>query len=78
MAIREVAVIGLPCDYRGTRVRALVSMRPGASCDAAALEAYCREHLTHYKVPREFEFVASLPRTAVGKIDKKAISGAQP
>ncbi len=74
-AVREVAVIGVPDEYRGTRIRALVAVRDGHACDAATLEAFCRERLTHYKLPREFEFVAALPRTAVGKIDKKAIMG---
>jgi long-chain acyl-CoA synthetase len=74
-AVREVAVIGVPDDYRGTLVRALVALRDGIACDAKTLEAFCRERLTHYKLPREFEFVAALPRTAVGKIDKKAITG---
>jgi long-chain acyl-CoA synthetase len=74
-AIREAAVVGLPDDYRGTRVRAVVSVRDGVSCDAATLEAFCRERLTHYKLPREFSFVPALPRTAVGKIDKKAMTG---
>lgn len=74
-AIREAAVIGIPDDHRGTRIRAIVALRDGQVCDAPSLESFCREHLTHYKLPREFEFVAALPRTAVGKIDRKAIPG---
>jgi len=42
----------------------------GAPCTAAALEALCRAKLASFKVPRAFVTVPSLPRTALGKVQK--------
>lgn len=68
--IREAAVIGVPDEYRGNIVKACVVPVADAALDAAALDAYCRENLAAYKVPRRYEFLDSLPKTVVGKIDK--------
>ena len=38
-----------------------------------ALIAHCEKSLAHYKVPMVFRFVPELPKTSVGKIDKKAL-----
>lgn len=68
--VREAAVIGVPDEYRGERVCAVVALAPESVADAAHFDAYCREHLASYKVPRSYKFVESLPKTGVGKIDK--------
>jgi long-chain acyl-CoA synthetase len=72
--VQETAVIGVPDERRGSRVKAFVVPRPGASLDATTLERHCRDNLAPYKVPREFVILAALPKTAVGKIDKKQLS----
>jgi long-chain acyl-CoA synthetase len=72
-AVREAAVIGVPDSYRGEIVKAYVSLRPGAAADADALLEHCRRNLAKYKIPAALEIVADLPKTAVGKIDKKAL-----
>jgi len=64
-------VIGVPSKRMGEEVKAFVVTR--ADVDAETLKAYCREWLANYKTPSEIEFVNSLPRNAVGKIDKKEL-----
>ena len=72
-AVREVAVVGVPDAYRGETVKAYVSLRPGADVDADELIAFCRERMAAYKYPRQIEFVDELPRTASGKVLRRAL-----
>jgi long-chain acyl-CoA synthetase len=72
-AVREVAVVGVPDDYRGETVKAFVSLKPGASATADELIAYCRERMAAYKYPRQVEFVDELPKTASGKVLRREL-----
>ncbi|MFM2043472.1 MAG: hypothetical protein RLY86_2048 [Pseudomonadota bacterium] len=71
--VEEAATIGMPDPYRGEVLKSFVRPVPGAELDAAALTAWAAERLVKYKVPGAIELVAELPRTAVNKIDKKAL-----
>ena len=71
-AVAEVAVIGVPHPDLGESLLALV-VPSGAPPDPAELEAYARERLAPYKVPRAYEFRAELIYNAMGKPDKKAM-----
>jgi long-chain acyl-CoA synthetase len=71
--VLEAAVIGIPDDYRGEIPRAYVAPVPDCQLDAVELEAWCRENLAAYKVPRSYELLDALPKTGVGKIDKLAL-----
>jgi long-chain acyl-CoA synthetase len=72
-AVAEAAVIGVPDERSGSRIRAYVVPRSGASLDVATLEGHCRANLAPYKVPREFRILERMPKTSVGKIDKKQL-----
>mgnify|MGYP001368907522 CR=1 FL=1 len=72
-AVADVACIGLPDAEMGERLAAVVQLQPGTEADAAALGDWCRERLAGYKRPRDYFFVDSLPRNAMGKLDKKAL-----
>ncbi|MGE0737356.1 MAG: long-chain fatty acid--CoA ligase [Alphaproteobacteria bacterium] len=72
-AVREAAVIGVADSYRGEIVKAYVALRPGAAASIDDLLAHCRKNLAKYKVPARIEIIADLPKTAVGKIDKKPL-----
>jgi len=65
--VKDVITVGIPDSYRGEMVKAFVQLIEGATVSEADLIAYCKEQLAAYKVPREIEFKASLPRTGVGK-----------
>jgi long-chain acyl-CoA synthetase len=66
--VREVAVVGVPDAYRGETVKAVVSLRPGASSTPEDLIAFCRERIAAFKVPRIIEITDDLPKTLSGKI----------
>lgn len=68
--VAEAGVAGVPDADLGARVVAWIVCESGASLDAAALESFCRTRLAGYKVPRQFHFVAALPRTAAGKLQR--------
>ncbi|MGA9859167.1 MAG: AMP-binding protein [Solirubrobacteraceae bacterium] len=72
-AVREVAVLGVPDDEFGQRLRAVVSLQPGATVTEAEIQDHVRAHLARYKVPREVSFVDALPRNATGKILKRQL-----
>jgi long-chain acyl-CoA synthetase len=72
-AIAEVAVIGESDPHKGERLCALIVARGRDTPLSGDLFDYCAEHLVRYKIPSEFRFVRILPKTAVGKIDRKAL-----
>jgi len=69
-AVLEAAVVGMPHEKWGEAPHAFIVLRPGAGATPAELRDFCRSQLAHYKVPQEFRFVAELPKTATGKIQK--------
>ncbi len=71
--ISEACAIGVPDEKRGETVKAFVVLKQGAGMTAEALTDYCKERLAPYKVPKIVEFIDQLPRTPVGKPDRKAL-----
>jgi acetyl-CoA synthetase len=75
-AVREVAVIGVPDALRGLVVKAFVVPVAGHGTDAALvadLQAFVRGRLSQHEYPRQVAFVADLPRTPAGKINRRAL-----
>ena len=72
-AIAEVGVVGVPDKMKGETVKAFVVFRPGMSATEPELKTFCRERLAPYKVPSEFEAVAELPKSQVGKVLRRAL-----
>jgi acyl-CoA synthetase (AMP-forming)/AMP-acid ligase II len=69
-AVQEAAVVGVAHPVLGEDVVACVVIRPGADVDAAELRAHSLGVLADYKVPRQWHFVAELPRNVTGKVVK--------
>jgi hypothetical protein len=74
-AVLEAAAIGVPHDVLGEDVGAVVVLKDDADLDGAAIEAFCRERLADFKVPRHIRFVDALPRNATGKVMKNKLKG---
>jgi long-chain acyl-CoA synthetase len=71
--VAEAISLGVPDEYRGETVKAFVVLRPGETATAEEIVAFCKERLTGYKVPKIIEFRDSLPKSAVGKLLRKAL-----
>ncbi|MDN5849660.1 MAG: AMP-binding protein, partial [Nitrococcus sp.] len=72
----EAAVIGVPDEQHGERLKAFVVRRNRALTENELIE-HCRKQLTGYKVPRELEFRSELPKSNVGKILRRALREAE-
>jgi long-chain acyl-CoA synthetase len=72
-AVRECAVIGVPDAYRGQTVKAIVALKAGADLGADELDHFLQSRLSKIEKPTQYEFRADLPKTAVGKIQKKIL-----
>jgi 2-aminobenzoate-CoA ligase len=72
-AVAECGVIGKPDEARGMIVKAFCVLKPGHSGDAGMvrkLQEHVKASIAPYKYPREIEFVAALPRTETGKLQR--------
>ena len=76
-AVREAAVVGVPDDYRGETVKAVVSLRNGEATTSQDLSEFCKVKLAAYKRPRQIEIVQELPKTISGKILRRELRKAK-
>ncbi|MEA1853342.1 AMP-binding protein [Cytobacillus sp. FSL W7-1323] len=72
-AVQEVVAAGVPHPYRGETVKAYIVKKEGVHITEDELNEFARKHLAAYKVPRIYEFREELPKTAVGKILRRAL-----
>lgn len=70
--VSEVAAIGIPSEKSGEVVKVFI-VKSDKSCSDKEILAYCKEHLTGYKVPKEVEFRKELPKSNVGKILRRVL-----
>jgi fatty-acyl-CoA synthase len=77
-AIADAAAIGVADEEFGQRLRAFVVCGPGEPVDAGQVQAFVRENLARYKVPREVVFLDDLPRNPTGKVLKRELALVDP
>ena len=72
-AVLEAAAVGVPDPSYGQDILAAVVLKPGAACSEAELRAFCLAELGRYKTPREFRFLAELPKGPSGKVQRLSL-----
>ncbi|MFT5467694.1 MAG: malonyl-CoA/methylmalonyl-CoA synthetase [Verrucomicrobiales bacterium] len=73
-AICDCAVVGVPDDEWGEVISVAIIRADSQHLDLDQLRAWCKERLAAYKTPRRFQLVEDLPRNAMGKVTKKAVT----
>jgi fatty-acyl-CoA synthase len=68
--VQSVQVFGVPDPKYVEEVCAWITLKPGETCTEAEIRDFCREQIAHYKVPRYIRFVAEMPMTITGKVQK--------
>ncbi len=74
-AVLEAAAVGVPDPNYGQDIRACVVLKPGARASPQALREFCLAELGRYKTPREFRFLAELPKGPSGKVQRLKLAG---
>lgn len=73
-AVREAAVVGVPCPYRGETVKAVVALVPGTTLSLEELQAFLKDRLSPMEMPRMLEVRDGLPRSVAGKILRREVA----
>jgi fatty-acyl-CoA synthase len=68
--IAEAQVVGLPDNFMGEEVAAVIRLKPDSELDGEAVRQYCRDGISRHKIPKYVSFMSSLPLTASGKVKK--------
>jgi long-chain acyl-CoA synthetase len=72
-SVRECTVIGVPSPRWSETVKAIIVLRPSCPADEDGIISFCRGRLATYKCPTSVDFVAQLPRTPSGKVQKNVL-----
>jgi long-chain acyl-CoA synthetase len=72
-SVEEVVVLGIPDEYWGEKIIAVIVLKQGMDVKPRELQIYCREHVSAYKCPREFILMESLPYTTSGKVARSRL-----
>ncbi len=73
-AVAEAVCFGVPHASWGEEVAAAVTLKPEATASEAELQAFCKERIAEFKRPKKIHIVDTIPRTATGKIQRRAVA----
>ena len=74
-AVAEAAVIGVPDEKWDERPLVAVVVKEGHQVSAEELRAFLADRVAHWQLPENWTFIAEVPKTSVGKYDKKRLRG---
>jgi long-chain acyl-CoA synthetase len=74
----EAAVAGIPDPETGEMVKAWVQIKQGSKITNKELLEWCKQNITHYKVPKQIEIIPEVPKTIVGKVQRRVLQEADP
>ena len=72
-AVQAAVVVGMPSGLSGEVPKAFVIKKPDVEATEAELVRFCKARLSHYKVPRDVEFVDALPLSSTGKVLRRVL-----
>ncbi|MEN7536015.1 long-chain-fatty-acid--CoA ligase [Aurantiacibacter flavus] len=72
-AVKEAVAIGIPDDYRGEAPKLFIALHDGMDLSESELHAFLKERLSPIEMPDAYEFRPELPKTLVGKLEKKEL-----
>lgn len=72
-AVKEASVVGVTDEYRGETVRAYIVVKEGWNISQMQLDRWCRDRLAAFKVPHQYVFRDSLPKTIIGKVLRRKL-----
>ena len=71
--ISEAIIVASPDEYRGETVKLYAVLKEGESLSEQEITAHLEKKIAAYKIPKKYEFVDSLPKSGLGKPDRKAL-----
>ena len=71
--VKDVQVIGVPDDRMGEEICAWIRLHDGCSSSPEEIKDFCKEKISHFKIPRYIKFVDEYPLTVTGKVKKHEI-----
>jgi len=71
--IAEACTIGVTDEYRGETVKAYIVLNEGENLTLNEIQDYCKNSLAPYKIPKQVEFIDTLPKSGVGKILRRVL-----
>ncbi|MCF6358739.1 MAG: AMP-binding protein [Draconibacterium sp.] len=71
--IEEVGVCGIPFEYRGEAVKAVIVLKNNSTLTVTEIINYCEGRLASYKIPKEIEFTNALPKSFLGKVVRRLL-----
>lgn len=74
--VKEAAAVAIPDDFVGNRIKAVVVPAHNGALTANDVKQHCSQHLPNYMVPELIDFVAELPRTSTGKVNRPRLANA--
>jgi acyl-coenzyme A synthetase/AMP-(fatty) acid ligase len=74
--VKEAAAIAIPDDIVGNRIKAVVASHESHTLKSAELQSHCAAKIPKYMIPEIIDFMADLPKTSTGKIDRVRLSQA--